>query len=58
MEAEQATIGQRLADGSIYRDAPEEAKRLNERAAALDEELMAAMERWEELETKAAEAAS
>ncbi|HEX5393324.1 MAG TPA: ATP-binding cassette domain-containing protein, partial [Rhodocyclaceae bacterium] len=55
MESEQQTIGQRLAEGSIYRDAPDEAKRLNERAAALDEELMAAMERWEALETKAAE---
>ncbi|HEY6897217.1 MAG TPA: ATP-binding cassette domain-containing protein [Rhodocyclaceae bacterium] len=56
LEAEQHAIGERLADGSVYRDAPEEAKRLNERAAALEEELLAALERWETLETRAAEA--
>ena len=55
LETEQQTISERLAEGSIYRDAPEEAKQLNERAAAIEEELLAAMERWEALETKAAE---
>ncbi len=54
LETEQAGIGQRLADGAIYRDAPDEARRLNERAGAIDEELMTLMERWEALETRAA----
>jgi len=51
LEAEQHAVGLRLADGAIYRDAPEEAKRLNARAAELEEELLAALERWEQLET-------
>ena len=53
LETEQAGIGQRLADGAIYRDAPDEARRLNERAGAIDEELMTLMERWEALESRA-----
>ncbi|RTL52247.1 MAG: ATP-binding cassette domain-containing protein [Rhodocyclaceae bacterium] len=57
LEAEQRVIAERLADGAIYRDAPDEAKTLNERAVAIEDELLAAMERWEALETKAAEVA-
>ena len=53
LEAEQQAVGERLADGAIYRDAPAEAKALNERAAAIEEELLQALERWEALEGKA-----
>ncbi|GAB2182426.1 ATP-binding cassette domain-containing protein [Denitratisoma sp. agr-D3] len=54
LEAEQQTIGERLADGSVYRDAPAEAKALGERSQALEAELLAALERWEQLEQRAA----
>ncbi len=50
LEKEQAQISQRLADGSVYRDAPDEAKALNQRYAAIDDELTACLARWEELE--------
>jgi ATP-binding cassette subfamily F protein uup len=50
LEREQADIGGRLADGAIYRDAPEEARRLSQRHAAIDDELSACLQRWEDLE--------
>ncbi|HEY5931256.1 MAG TPA: ABC transporter ATP-binding protein, partial [Burkholderiales bacterium] len=50
LEKEQADIARRLADGAVYRSAPDDAKRLNERHAAIDNEVGAAMKRWEELE--------
>jgi ATP-binding cassette subfamily F protein uup len=50
LEREQADIGRRLASGTIYRDAPEEARRLSQRHAAIDEELSACLQRWEALE--------
>jgi len=50
LEKEQAQITQRLADGSLYRTAPDEAKSLGERHSAIDEELLACLQRWEELE--------
>ena len=56
IEAEQADIVARLADGTLYRDAPAEATRLQARAAALDTELDASMSRWEALEARAANA--
>ena len=52
LEEEQQRIGAQLADGALYRDAPEEAKRLNARAGELEEELLTALERWEALEAK------
>jgi ATP-binding cassette subfamily F protein uup len=56
LEAEQKAIGARLEDGSIFvTDAPEGA-RLTERYAAIDEELMMALERWEALEGKRGQA--
>jgi len=54
LETEQQAIALRLAEGSIYRDAPEEAKALTERVQSLEEELLMAMERWEQLEKLAA----
>lgn len=52
LEAEQQAIVLRLADGAIYRETPDEARRLNERTAGIEEELMVMMERWEVLELR------
>jgi ABC transport system ATP-binding/permease protein len=49
LEAEQASIAARLADASIYTKEPQQVPALNARHAAIDDELMAAMERWEKL---------
>ncbi len=57
LEAEQASLNARLADPALYRGAPEEARRLNVRLAVLDGEIAYAMQRWEELESRAAGAA-
>jgi ATP-binding cassette subfamily F protein uup len=50
LEAEQAQIGARLADPAFYSRAPDEIKELQQRYAAIDEELTACLSRWEELE--------
>ncbi|MGV2289560.1 ATP-binding cassette domain-containing protein [Trinickia sp. YCB016] len=52
LEAEQKTIGAQLEDGSIFAKDPQEGTRLTERYAAIDDELLLALERWEELEGK------
>ncbi|PMS36063.1 ATP-binding cassette subfamily F protein uup [Trinickia symbiotica] len=52
LEAEQKAIGAQLEDGSIFAKDAREGARLTERYAAIDDELMAALERWEELEAK------
>ncbi|WP_322105832.1 ATP-binding cassette domain-containing protein [Paraburkholderia sp. J41] len=52
LETEQKTIGAQLEDGSIFAKDAQEGTRLTARYAAIDEELMAALERWEELEGK------
>jgi ABC transport system ATP-binding/permease protein len=52
LEAEQKTIGARLEDGSIFAKDAAEGTRLTQRYAAIDEELMVALERWDELESK------
>ena len=49
LEAEQKTIDASLADGSLYVSDPQRAAALHQRHADLDNELLAAMERWEEL---------
>ncbi|MGD9788513.1 MAG: ATP-binding cassette domain-containing protein [Sulfuricellaceae bacterium] len=54
LEKEQKEIGERLADGELYRTDPERVKTLQARYAILDEELLAALARWEELEAKQA----
>ncbi len=51
-EAEQAAINAQLEDGTIFARDAKEGTRLTERFAALDEALLAALERWEELEAK------
>ena len=52
LEAEQKAIGGKLEDGSIFAKEPQEGTRLTERYAAIDDELLEALERWEALEAK------
>ncbi|NKJ48194.1 ABC transporter ATP-binding protein [Burkholderia sp. SG-MS1] len=52
LEAEQKTIGAQLEDGSIFATDAQEGTRLTERYAAIDEELLIALERWDELEKR------
>jgi ABC transport system ATP-binding/permease protein len=52
LEAEQKTIGAQLEDGSIFAKDAAEGTRLTARYAAIDEELLVAMERWDELESR------
>jgi ATP-binding cassette subfamily F protein uup len=52
LEAEQQSISAQLEDGSIFVTDPAEGTRLTERYAAIDDELLAALERWEMLEAK------
>jgi ATP-binding cassette subfamily F protein uup len=52
LEKEQAEIAASLADAKLYRDAPMEAKLLQERAGAIDVELEQLLQRWEELEQR------
>lgn len=54
LEAEQGEIAARLADGSIWRDDPQEGTRLQKRLDAIDHLLLEKMQRWEDLEAKAA----
>ncbi len=50
LEQEQIDITAHFADGNIFRDDPKRAKQLQERSAAIEEEVLEAMARWEELE--------
>ncbi|WP_414445636.1 hypothetical protein [Burkholderia sp. 22PA0106] len=52
IEAEQAAINAQLEDGTIFARDAKEGTRLTERFATLDNELLVALERWEELEAK------
>ncbi len=49
LEQEQKSIHDELADGSVYRTDGARAARLAERSAQIDDALMAALERWEQL---------
>ncbi len=49
LEAEQAAIDARLADGTLFAKAPAEAAALSQRHAAIDDELLAALERQQAL---------
>ena len=53
LEAEQAAISARLVDPDLYRKEPGEVQRLNQRYADIDEALMTALQRWEEIEARA-----
>ncbi|CAB3795085.1 ATP-binding cassette domain-containing protein [Paraburkholderia fynbosensis] len=52
LETEQKTIGAQLEDGSIFAKDAQEGTRLTGRYAAIDEELLIALERWDELEKR------
>ena len=52
LEAEQKSITEKLADPNLYREQPAEVKKLNERYAQLDEQLMASLEKWEAIEAR------
>jgi ATP-binding cassette subfamily F protein uup len=52
LEAEQKAIGAQLEDGSLFAKDAREGARLTERYAEIDEELMLALERWDELENR------
>jgi ATP-binding cassette subfamily F protein uup len=52
LEREQEEIAAALGSGAVYRDNPQHAKQLQERAAALEDELLRVMERWEALERR------
>ncbi|MEB0134985.1 ATP-binding cassette domain-containing protein [Actimicrobium sp. CCC2.4] len=52
IEAEQKTISAKLADSDVYKQKPEELQRLNQRFAKLDVELLEALEKWEQIETR------
>ena len=49
LEAEQKTIANQLADGSVYARDAERATQLNLRNAQIEQQLMTALERWEAL---------
>jgi ATP-binding cassette subfamily F protein uup len=52
LEAEQKAIAAQIEDGSIFVKDAQEGARLTERYAAIDDELLVAIERWDELESK------
>ena len=52
LETEQKQITAALADAALYRDQPEQVRRLNLRFAAIEAELATALARWEQLEAK------
>ncbi|TXG98475.1 MAG: ATP-binding cassette domain-containing protein, partial [Zoogloea sp.] len=54
VESEQAQIQARLNDPATYRDSAQEIPELNSRLQTLEAELESAMQRWEELESRAA----
>ena len=51
LEEEQKEIESRINDPELYKTDREEGARLNRRLAEIEEELMACMLRWEELES-------
>jgi ATP-binding cassette subfamily F protein uup len=52
LEQEQGQLRQELADGSLYANDPQRATTLYQRDAAIEEELMLALSRWEELSAR------
>ncbi len=50
LENEQKEITERLTDAALYREQPQEVKRLQAQLTELEREIEASMQRWEELE--------
>ena len=57
LEQEQAKITGELADPALYRDQPDRVKKLQQRYAAVEDELMQSLSRWEALEARQRSAA-
>jgi ATP-binding cassette subfamily F protein uup len=53
LENEQAGISARLVDPDLYREEPGEVQRLNRRFAEIDDALITALQRWEDIEARA-----
>ena len=53
LEKEQAAIAAKLSEAAIYAAQPEEAAKLQQRTAQIEDELLAALTRWEELGARA-----
>jgi ATP-binding cassette subfamily F protein uup len=54
LETEQADLTRHLADPGLHTDQPQEANRVAERLATIEDELLTCLERWEQLETRSA----
>ncbi|WP_041742245.1 ATP-binding cassette domain-containing protein [Collimonas fungivorans] len=52
LEAEQKTISSQLADPDLYKQKPDEVKRLNDRFAEIDGLLLESLEKWEVIEAR------
>jgi ATP-binding cassette subfamily F protein uup len=52
LEAEQKAISEKLADADLYRRQPDEARKLNQRYAQIDEQLLKSLEKWEAIEAR------
>jgi ABC transport system ATP-binding/permease protein len=52
LEAEQKAITSQLEDADLYKQKPEEVKRLNERFAEIDGLLLESLEKWEVIEAR------
>ncbi len=52
IEQEQANLTEKLSDGTLYREGPDEVERINTRLAVLETELEKLFARWEALEEK------
>ncbi|MBI5255241.1 MAG: ATP-binding cassette domain-containing protein [Burkholderiales bacterium] len=57
LEAEQKTIGERLAGTTLYLEAPQQVAALQARYAEIEDTLMLALERWEALAAQASRGA-
>lgn len=53
LEQEQKILSERLADPDLYKQGPDEAQRLNQRFAEIDQLLMVNLEKWETIEARA-----
>lgn len=52
LEVEQAQLRKELSEGNVYRENPQRATELHQRDATIEEELMAALTRWEALSAR------
>ncbi|KCV11959.1 hypothetical protein AZ25_2669, partial [Bordetella holmesii 04P3421] len=52
LEAEQGALSAKLADGSLYREAPDEVERIQTELARIEKDLEAKFSRWEALEER------